>query len=156
MKNNLIIIAIVSLLIGAGAGFFGGMKFQQSKTSAYARQMGNRNFQNGNNAQGQRTQNGTGGMNFRPVAGNITSADDKSVTVKMADGSSKIVILADSTKITKGADATKEDLKVGESIMVTGTTNSDGSVTAQNIQLNPQQFRGGPDIPSTTSVPQPL
>lgn len=56
----------------------------------------------------------------------------------MQDGSSKIVLFSDKTEINKAAEATKEDLKVGEKVAVFGTENSDGSVTAQNIQLNPQ------------------
>jgi hypothetical protein len=153
MKNNTIIIAVVTLLVGAGAGFFGGMKYQQSRRTA-----GFAQFAGGQGRTGlgtTRSGNGSQAGNFRPVTGSITSVDDKSATVKMADGSSKIVILSDSTKITKGTDASKSDLKIGENIMVTGTTNSDGSVTAQNIQLNPQEFRGGPNTPGTTGAAQP-
>ena len=52
-------------------------------------------------------------------------------------GSSKIIILTDSTAINKSAEGTREDFKTGEKIGVFGTENSDGSITAQNIQLNP-------------------
>lgn len=48
--------------------------------------------------------------------------------------------------MNKAVDATKEDLQVGEKVMAIGQENSDGSITAQTIQLNPV-FRGGP-IPS--------
>ncbi len=71
------------------------------------------------------------------VLGEITSVDDKSITVKNQDGSSKIVILSDKTEINKASEAAKTDLKIGEKVSAFGTTNSDGSVTAQNIQLNP-------------------
>ena len=82
-------------------------------------------------------------MNFRPINGEIISSDDKSITVKLSDGSSKIVVLGTSTVINKADQATKDDLKVGEKAAVFGTENSDGSITAQNIQLNPT-FRGIP------------
>ena len=119
---------ILVVLVGAGA-FFGGMQYQKSQRSlgrgqfAGAGQFGNRNGQG------------------RPVAGEIVSADDKSITVKLMDGSSKIVILSSSTAINREASGSASDLKTGERVLVIGTQNSDGSVTAQNIQLNPI-FRG--------------
>ncbi len=132
MNKNIIIIAVVvSLAFGAG-GFFAGTKYQQSKRLAGFNQLGNRN------GQGQ-----VRGTNFQPVNGEIISADDKSITVKMQDGSSKIVLFSDQTQINQATTATKGDLKVGETVAVFGTSNSDGSVTAQSIQLNPQEFRGG-------------
>ena len=124
--------------------FFGGMKYQQSKEPAFLRQGG---FQ-GTRAGSDRT---GGNAGFRPVNGEIIGADEESITVKLSDGSSKIVLLSDKTEINKAATATKEDLKVGEKVSVFGTDNSDGSVTAQNIQLNPL-FRGenaGQNLPSS-------
>jgi ribosomal protein S1 len=78
------------------------------------------------------------GLGLRPVSGEIISQDDKSITVKLQDGSSRIVILSDQTEINKTSEGSKEDLKTGERITTFGTENSDGSVTAQNVQLNPQ------------------
>jgi hypothetical protein len=59
------------------------------------------------------------------------------MTVKIADGSSKIVLLGASVTVSKTSDGSKDDLKTGAKVGVFGTDNSDGSVTAQNIQLNP-------------------
>ena len=121
-QNTILLIIILLLLVGSGAFFF-GMKYQQSRRPSFSRQVAGQ--------QGQR-------QGFRPVNGEIISSDDKSIIVKMQDGSSKIVLFSDKTEINKAAEATKEDLKVGEKVAVFGTENSDGSVTAQNIQLNPQ------------------
>jgi len=129
MKNNMIVIVvIVSLVVGAG-GFFAGMKYQQSKNPAgrFGNLQGARNGQFGQRAQG-----------LRPVNGEIISSDDKSITVKLQDGSSKIVFLTDTTTFSKSEEGSKGDLKTGEKVAVFGTENSDGSVTAQNVQLNPQ------------------
>lgn len=129
MKNNtLIIIIAVALVVGAG-GFFAGMKYQQTKTSAGR----------SGNFQGTRNGNfGQRGQGARPVRGEIISQDDKSITVKLQDGSSKIILLAGTTSINKSSEGSKSDLKTGEQVAVFGQENSDGSVTAQNIQLNPQ------------------
>lgn len=134
INKTYLISIILAVILGAG-GFFAGMKYQQSKSPRFG------NFQGAGNGQFQQRAQG-----FRPVNGEIISADDKSITVKLQDGSSKIVLLSDSATISKSADATKADLKVGEKVAAFGTENSDGSVTAQNIQLNPilrDNFRSG-------------
>jgi len=145
MKNNLIIVVLLVAIVAGVGGFFGGMKYekyQQSKQSAFTRQFGNR-------AQGNGQMQGRGNTGFRPVNGQIIKADNNSITVKLQDGSSKIVILTDSTTINQAAQASKSDLKEGETVAVFGQQNSDGSVTAQTIQLNPQ-FREQPAATPTT------
>lgn len=59
----------------------------------------------------------------------------------MSDGSSKIVNIAPDTSYAKTATASASEVQVGTKVGVFGQTNSDGSVTAQSVQLNPQ-FRG--------------
>ncbi len=135
MKNNLIITIVLLIVVGA-AGFFGGMKYQQNKQPSFQRQFTNQ--ERSRMAQGQPQTNRQG---FRPVNGEIIASDDKSITVKLQDGSSKLILIADKTMINKASEAGKEDLKVGEKVAVFGTENSDGSMIAQNIQLNPI-FRG--------------
>lgn len=140
IKNNSLIITGVVAVVVATVAFFGGMQYQKSKTPA------NSFFANGGqqgNGQGRRFGNGTGGRNGGAVIGEILSADESSITVKLMDGSSKIVVVSSSTSINKAASASRSDLKKGERVAVFGTTNSDGSVTAQNIQLNPQMRFGG-------------
>lgn len=126
MKNNFIGVILVIILVGAGA-FFGGMKYQESQQRASGRQF--------NGALGSRT--GGNRTGFRPVSGEIISSDDKSVTVKLQDGGSKIVLVSDKTTINKAVQATRTDLTVGQKVAVFGQENPDGSVTSQNIQLNP-------------------
>ena len=72
------------------------------------------------------------------VRGSIVSIDKNSLTVQLTDGSSKIVILGASAKIEQTQAASTSDLKAGEQVLDLGSTNSDGSVTAQNVQINPQ------------------
>lgn len=139
--KNINTIAIILLFVGLGGGFFGGMQYQKSQ-----RQAGQFDRQAGNPGQGRRF---GGNGNMRPVAGEILNADDKSITVKMMDGSSKIVLLSDKTQINKATTAVKADLKIGEKVAVFGAENSDGSVTAQSIQLNPQ-FGGRMSTPSAS------
>lgn len=143
MKNNYIITVIVAVVVG-GAGFFGGMKYQQSKTPAFGQFRANVNGQIGNGR--MMAGNGTtrtGGNGFQPVSGEITSVDEKSMTVKLTDGGSKIVILSDSTKVNETQEVDKSKLAIGSQVSAFGTTNSDGSITAQSVQLNPKMNRPG-------------
>lgn len=138
MKKEVVVPVVIASLVFAGIGFFGGMKYSQMQRGNFRNgQFGNGNFM----MQGGRTggPNGQGGrmQGFRPTIGEIISSDDKSITVKMDDGSSKIVLISDSTSINKSDSGSKSDLKVGTKVGVFGQDNN-GTVTAQNIQINPQ------------------
>ncbi len=149
MKNQLILTGIAVILIG-GAAFFGGINYQKGKAMGPGRNgQGDSRVQDGNHAGGLQ---GRGNGGIRPVSGEIMSQDDKSITVKLQDGTSRLVVVSNTTQINKTQEATKSDLKTGERVAVFGTENADGSVTAQNIQLNPQ-FRGGSDTRSPTPSP---
>lgn len=123
------------IVIGVGAmAFFGGMKYQES-ISPGARLAGFAN--GGTRAVGMRTNGQQSRMGIRPVSGEILSSDEDSLTVKIQDGGSKIVLYTEKTTINKASVAEKSDVKTGEKVMIIGTENTDGSMTAQNIQLNP-------------------
>lgn len=147
MKNNMIMMIVAVIVVGA-CGFFAGMKYQETKSSGsnFPRQ-----FQGGTGAGGGRQvgQNGQGRLagGGRPIVGEILSLDDKSITVKLQDGSSKIVLLPDTVTVSKTDQGSKSDLKAGVKVGVFGTDNSDGSVTAQNVQINPA-FRSATGAPS--------
>lgn len=129
MKNNTLLIVIITLIVGVGGGFLGGMKYQESKRPTFDNRFGAR--QGGISTR----------MGNRQTVGEIIKQDEKSITVKMQDESTRIVILSTTTTINKATEGSLTDLKVGEKVAVFGTENTDGSVTAQNIQLNPV-FRG--------------
>ena len=138
MKKNMIILPIVVALIVGVIAFFGGMQYQKSQRMTFGGQFaGMGNGQRGMMFQGSRQ----GMQGIRPVMGEIIGQDDKSITVKMQDGSTKIIILSDKTTINKASEGSKSDLKVGERVSIFGTQNADGSVTAQNVSLG-GMFRG--------------
>ncbi len=146
MQNKKIItIAIIAVVaVGAGA-FYGGTVYEKSSLtkqgllrSASRGQVGQGQGQfarpGGPNGSGS-GRNGNGGF----AAGQIIAKDDKSVTIKSNDGSSKIVFFSDSTQVGKTAQGSSSDLASGEQVMVNGTANSDGTITAQSIQIRPSQ-----------------
>lgn len=131
-KDILIVFAIV--FTTAAASFFAGMSVGKSKNSQISPQFSQSRVNINSN------RNGSG-----VASGEIIGADDTSVTVKSANGNTKIVFFSDKTKIGNFVDAAASDLTVGKSVMATGTANSDGSIVASNIQIGMQNFRSLPD-----------
>ncbi len=104
--------------MGGGAGGFG--------------QGGAVSGQRGTGQAGNRTARMGGFIN-----GTLLKKDATSLTIKMRDGSSKIVLVTSSTKALKMADTTLDEFTEGADVMVSGTANPDGSVTAQTVQVRP-------------------
>lgn len=148
-KKNMMVIAGISVLVGAVA-FFGGMKYGSNEGDAGSAQRqrmtggGGTGFGQGTFA-GQGTRGGNraiagGGL----INGEIISKDDKSITLKLRDGGSKIVFFSTSTEVSKFIKGDAVDLATGNSVMIMGATNSDGSVVAQTIQLRPEMIQPVP------------
>lgn len=140
MKNShYAIIAVLLVLVGGGA-FYGGMQYQKSQAPSFARGGAAGAFQRGAGAGGAaggagaaRFQGGAGGN----TSGSIVSMDDKSITLKLRDGGSKVVYFSASTTVGKIDNGTKDDLKAGDNVMVLGSANQDGSLTATMVQIRP-------------------
>jgi len=160
MKNtNTIIGIIIALLVVAGGSFYGGMIYGRTSLAA----MRGGQFRNMNPEQqskegmqqfqpgGQMQRNGSRG-NSGFTIGEVISKDDKSITVKLPDGGSKIIFYNASTSIGKTVDGLIEDVVVGENVIANGTSNSDGSITAQLIQLQPVNPTSTPSLPTPGSV----
>lgn len=135
-----IILFVIILIIAAGASFYGGMKYGQSKNSSVLPTNSRANFQARQEGTGNRM---AGGANF--ISGEVIAKDDKSLTLKMADSGSKIVFFSDSTKVSKTIDGLMDDIVIGSQIMVSGEQSSEGIYTAQTIQDRQQIPFQNPD-----------
>jgi len=60
-----------------------------------------------------------------------------------ATSGTKIVLYDSSTQVEEMQSVPASSLKEGQSVVVTGTPNSDGSVTATSIQVRPAGVPGG-------------
>lgn len=147
MKKNITIL-IIAIIVAAGIGFYGGMMFgKQAATKVAATAGANRAGFTGTRT----ARTGAAGAGF--ASGQILSKTDNSLTIKLAAGGSEIVFLAPSSQIMQASTTTIANLNVGESVMVTGTTNSDGSVTARTVQVGDFRF-GGVGRPATSTAGQ--
>jgi hypothetical protein len=145
MKNNYLVTFISVVLIG-GIAFYGGLSYQKNKDSLAGLSVqdlpaklqslglaGGGSGGAGTFAGRNGGRRGVGGA----VMGVIISKDDQSITVKLRDGSTKIVYLSASTTVGAIVSASSSDLAVGKTIVVSGTANSDGSVAATTVQIRP-------------------
>lgn len=130
-KNTMMIVSAILVVIAAVGGFFGGMQYQKGNAGSNLIQGGNGAFRQRSGMMGQN------GQNVRPVRGQVLSQSSNTLTVKLSDGNTKIVVLSGSTVYLKSTAASQIDLKTGDTVNVIGTQNSDGSVTAQDVQLSP-------------------
>jgi hypothetical protein len=132
MEKNKKIGVFVLILVLMCVTFYGGVVYGKSKNINNSTFAQSRNFSQ--SLAGMR--NGRGNMGGL-ISGEILSKDNQSIVIKMRDGGSKIVILTNTTMVSKNVDGTLADLEIGKQVSVNGETNSDGSVSAQSVQIRP-------------------
>ena len=127
MKKNQIIWAVVLIIIVGGGSFYGGMSYASSQTPVRA---------SGAAAFAGRAGGTRAGGGF--TAGQIVANGNGSISIQQQNGSStEIVLISPTTQILKSAAGTASDLTQGANVTITGTSNSDGSLTATAIQIRP-------------------
>jgi hypothetical protein len=132
--NKKIVYVIVGAIVLVGV-FYGGMLYGKGQNQTPANGTGGATFA------GARTR-GAGSFGGATV-GQIISEDSSSITVALPAGGSKIVFLDNTTPITKQASGKMSDLTIGTNVSVVGTANTDGSVSAQAIQIRPNMGANG-------------
>lgn len=140
-QKNIITILIIVIIVIAPASFYGGIKYAGKRATAAQDARGARfpgaGRQGAPGAMDANNRMRGGGL----VNGEVLKIDDKSITVKLADGGSKTVYLSEATNINKFADGTKNDLQIGVNVMINGSANQDGSVMAQMVQIRPEEIK---------------
>ncbi|HUO75656.1 MAG TPA: hypothetical protein VMU12_01950 [Candidatus Paceibacterota bacterium] len=136
--KNILISVVVTAIVAGGAGYWLGNSHGQSMATAQRAQR----F-------GQATGTGTANRSAfgGAVTGDVISVDATGFTVNMQTGGSRIVIVPASATIMKSTAGALSDVSVGTHVTVIGSANSDGSVTAQSVQIRPV-------MPSPSVTPQ--
>lgn len=137
-SNKLIFGGVV--VAALATGFFGGIYYQKNQNVDYPgmTRAGRNNMPNQDRGVGMGMNNRQGlEMRGGMVSGEISAKDEDGITVKMTDGSSKIVLINSETKYTISSESDLTKVVVGGKVAVFGESNSDGSITATSIELNP-------------------
>ncbi len=82
-------------------------------------------------------QGGPGGQGGGVVFGEITEVKAGVLVITDNNGKQTQVTVTDTTLIEKNASVSLADLKQGETVIVSGSAGSDGSVTARSVQVSP-------------------
>ncbi len=144
------LIVFVAFVI-ASLSFYAGTAYQKRKTPNIANNSLEQRMQQfggrGGNGGGPLGRGGMGGgiRNGGLVNGEVMLKDAQSMVLKLRDGGSRIVFFSASTTIGKMTEGSWQDVVAGSQVMVAGSTNADGSMTAQSIQMRP-------NIPTTAST----
>jgi flagellar basal body-associated protein FliL len=149
--NEKAIIAGVLVLVLAGTGVGSYFIFFNKSNTTTNRQnnLAGGNFPGGNFPGGQAR-----GANLANINGTISSIADKTAVIDTSDNNGqRIVLLSDTSTITKTVDATKDDiLKVDANIVVQGTK-SDTTITADKITLT-ESFNRTPNSTNPSRTPR--
>jgi len=130
MNKKIISIAVVALVVGIGMGYAGANVFLSGAPGQ--NMQGNFSAIKGGNLNSMRA-GGTanGGM----LSGTVATKDSESITINTKDGSSHVVLITTATSFLKSVSGEESDVAVDATVIVSGTTNSDGSITAQSVQI---------------------
>jgi len=127
---GLVVLAIVAGVGGYMAGHNAGV---QQANAARATFMAQR-FGQGANGQGNFT--GVARQGGAGTSGTVKSVDGNTVVVTTRNGDVKVKLGQDTT-VQKMAQGSLQDIQPGERIVVTGDTDSGGTVNARSVQLLP-------------------
>ncbi len=134
MNKAYLKIVVIAVIVGVLCFYAGVKKGEASISTSNQNRMAQ--FAGRGNAGGMR--NGTMGGGI--TAGQVLSKDSTSLTLQLRNGGSINIFYSTSTQIQKNAPGTITDINVGQQVTVSGTSNADGSLTAQNIQIRPEMM----------------
>ena len=146
-KTVQIVLGLVVIVLVAAGSFYGGMLYgkQQANATAVLPRAGFDPGQPG--AFGPRGQRGSEGGFSAPAGmtfGQIDEIDSEALLVTDANGKQTRVQVTATTLIEKNASVGVGDLEIGETVIVSGSDNADGSITARSIQVGaPGRLGGG-------------
>ena len=138
-KYTVHIVWLVIAIVALGGGYFWGKAGATASRAGFA----------GAGVYGSSTRRFAGGATGGGfTTGQIAQIGSDSMTLQLANGNSQIVFYSSSTPVSEPTVVSPSTLKVGANVMVGGTSNSDGSLTATTIQVRAAGASGGNGAPS--------
>jgi hypothetical protein len=145
-KVGIGVIAVLILVVAAGGAFYAGTKVGENRVlqdpASFLQRLrpeggqspGRFFGQQGTPVPGQTPQPGfRGGQGLGGTLGTIEEVDGNTLILSTQEGTVRVET-TDTTLIEKYASVQVGDLKVGEQVVVSGSENSDGSLTARSIR----------------------
>lgn len=124
MKKNIVVTAVGALIVGLGGGYAGAHIIAPANVNGTIGSSGIRDRRGINQSAG-------GGF----LTGIVARKDSESITINTRDGNSHVVLFTPATSVFKSVAGSLTDITIGSTVIVTGSTNSDGSLSAHSIQL---------------------
>lgn len=120
------ILAVVLILIAGVGGFYGGTMYGKKENNQPSQKI----IRPMDPSKDQPTRENGGVFNAE-----VVSVDNDVLTVKLQDGTSKIVLIPETTPIRTSKQLSFKDIKVGEMLIVTGYVNDESTIRARSIQV---------------------
>jgi hypothetical protein len=134
--KKLTIIWVIIAIAALAGGFFWGKSAGGSSSTAGRAEAGRFAFGSSTTAfAGRGAAGAVGGF----TTGQVLSINANSLTLQLANGNSENVFFSSSTQVIVPQPTSIASVQTGTTVMVSGATNSDGSVTASTIQLRNAQ-----------------
>lgn len=151
MTKKTWILAIIAVVVVGGGSFWGGMTYAQNSQASSA----SSRFAASGSFAGRSGAGGFAGAGGGATAGTVVQVGTGSFTVQLpyststtATTGTKLVLVNSVTQVDELESVPVSNIQVGQSVTVTGTSNSDGSVTASTVMVRPSATggSGGPAI----------
>lgn len=141
MNKNTIIAAVVVAIVFASAGYYFGKSSAGASTASgalgsYAARAGRTGGLTGGATAGGGFGGGTSGTIIATSDGSFTIQLPSSTSTSATTGT-KIILVDNATQVQELQSVPASTLKNGQSVTVTGSANSDGSITATNVMVRP-------------------
>jgi hypothetical protein len=135
-----IVLAVFVVVVVAAGSFYGGVVYGKGQAGgASSAQTGTAGSPPGQRPVGTPPA-GQGGM----LLGQIQAIDNEGFTVTDSSGKQVQVHVTDTTLIQEQASVSLANLQQGDTVMVSGTQASDGSITARSVQVGQAGTFGNP------------
>jgi hypothetical protein len=122
----LIVAAVVALAVGGMAGFAIGFKVEQNRIKSASKDK--------RDVAAARNQ---GGKGKAQPSGEVTQASPTSITIRTANGKSRVINISASTVIEKVSQGAPADIATGAKVIVEGKSTSGGDFDATEVVVLP-------------------
>jgi len=116
------LLVIIAIIVALGVGFGGGILVGSHNKGVHSSKNGHK----GHHALARKGS---------AISGKVLSESGSTITIQLSSGSTETIYTGSNTIYTQLTPITSSNISTGSTIMVIGSKNSNGSITADKIQL---------------------